>query len=154
MFNIRCDPQLNEIGGGVFFDAGDPLGPGNRRAVVALREQPGQRDLRRCRSRLGRNGSDLVDDAQIALEVLPGEARVGLAPVVVGALLWRADLTGEEAVPSGESGTNSISNSRSNGSSSAPGSRVHSEYSVCRAATGCTAWARRIVARLASDKPM
>ena len=34
---------------------------------------------------------------------------------------------------------------RSSGSSSASGSRVHSEYSVCRAATGWTAWARRIV---------
>ena len=30
--------------------------------------------------------------------------------------------------------------------SPAPGSRVHSEYSLWIAATGCTAWARRIVA--------
>jgi hypothetical protein len=32
------------------------------------------------------------------LEVLAGEARVGLAPIVVGELLGGADLTGEEAV--------------------------------------------------------
>ena len=70
----------------------------NRSDVVALREQPGQRDLCRCCSCLLGNGSNLVDDAQIALEVLASEARVGLAPVVVGELLRRADLAGEEAV--------------------------------------------------------
>ena len=35
--------------------------------------------------------------------------------------------------------------SRSSGRSSSSGSRLHSEYSVCSAATGWTAWARRIV---------
>ena len=35
---------------------------------------------------------DLVDDAQVALEVLAGEARVGLAPVVVGEVVDGADL--------------------------------------------------------------
>ena len=90
--------QLDAVGGGVLLDAGDPLGAGDRGDVVALREQPGQRDLRRCGARLGGDGLDLVDDAQVALEVLAGEARVGLAPVVVGELLGRADLAGEEAV--------------------------------------------------------
>ena len=33
------------------------------------------------------------------------------------------------------------------------GSRHHSEYSLCSAATGCTAWARRIVSTPASDRP-
>ena len=87
-----CDlrgAQLDAIGGGVLLDAGNPLGAGNRSDVVALREQPGQSDLCRCGSHLSGNGSDLVDDAQIALEVLAGEARVGLAPVVVGELLGR-----------------------------------------------------------------
>ena len=46
----------------------------------------------------GGNGLDVVDDAQVAPEILAGEARVGLAPVVVGKLLGRADLAGEEAV--------------------------------------------------------
>jgi len=32
--------------------------------------------------------------------------------------------------------------------------RVHKEYLVCTAVTGCTVWARRIAARLASDSPM
>jgi hypothetical protein len=43
---------------------------------------------------------------------------------------------------------------RSSGSSAASGSRVHSEYSVCRAVSGWMAWARRIVSGLASDRPM
>ena len=91
--------QLDAVGGGVFLDAGDPLGAGNRRDVVALREQPGQRDLCRCCTCLAGNGLDFVDDAQVALEVLAGEAWVGLAPVVVGELLGRADVAGEEAMP-------------------------------------------------------
>jgi hypothetical protein len=45
---------------------------------------------------------DLVDDAEVLLEVARGEARVGLAPVVVAELLGGADLPGEEACPSGE----------------------------------------------------
>ena len=79
--------QLDTIGGRVLLDAGDALGAGNGGDVVALREQPGQRDLCRCRPRLGGDGLDLVDDAQVAGEVLSGEARVGLAPVVVAELL-------------------------------------------------------------------
>ena len=79
--------QLDVVGGRVLLDAGDPLGAGNRGDVVSLREKPGQGDLCRSCARLGCNGSDLVDDAQVALEVLAGEARVGLAPVVVGELL-------------------------------------------------------------------
>ena len=74
--------QLDAIGSGVLLDARDPLGTGDRGDVVALREQPGQSDLGRCCTRLGGNGLDLVDDAQVALEVLAGEARVGLPPIV------------------------------------------------------------------------
>jgi hypothetical protein len=44
--------QLDVIGGGVLLDAGDPFGAGNRRDVVALREQPGLSDWWRCCSRL------------------------------------------------------------------------------------------------------
>src|SRR5467141_1459597 len=87
--------QLDAVGGGVLLDAGNPLGAGNRSDVVTLCEQPGQSDLCRCCSRLSGNGSDLVNNAQITLEVLAGEARVGLAPVVAGELLGRADLARE-----------------------------------------------------------
>ena len=39
---------------------------------------------------LGGDGLDLVDDAQVLLEVPLGEARVGLAPVVVGEVVGRS----------------------------------------------------------------
>ena len=96
-FDLRS-AQLDAVGGGVLLDAGDPFGAGNRGNVVTLREQPGQSDLCRCGSHLRGNGLDLVNDAQIALEVLASEARVGLAPVVVGELLGRADVASEEPV--------------------------------------------------------
>jgi len=90
--------ELDAVGGGVLLDAGDPPGAGDRGDVVALSEQPGQRDLRRCGAGFGGDGLNLVDDGQVALEVLPGEAGVGLAPVVVGDVVGGADLAGEEAV--------------------------------------------------------
>ena len=92
--------QLDAVRGGVLLDTRNPLGARNRSDVVTLREQPGQRDLGRCCSYLPGNGSNLVDDAQIALEVLAGETRVRLAPVDVEELLGRADLAGEEAMKS------------------------------------------------------
>ncbi|KAG1317983.1 hypothetical protein G6F63_015422 [Rhizopus arrhizus] len=39
------------------------------------------------------------------------------------------------------------------GKTSCSGSRHHSEYSLCKAVTGCTACARRIVCTPASDRP-
>ena len=61
--------QLDAVGSGVLLDAGDALGAGDRGDVVTLREQPGQRDLRRCGVELGSDGLDLVDDAEVLLEV-------------------------------------------------------------------------------------
>jgi hypothetical protein len=48
------------------------------RDVVALREQPGQRHLRRCGARLDGDRLDLIDDTQVALEALAGKARGGV----------------------------------------------------------------------------
>ena len=50
-------------------------------------------------------------------------------------------------LPSGLNGTKPIPSSSSVGRISASGSRHHSEYSLCRAVTGWTAWARRMVLR-------
>ena len=55
--------------------------------------------------------------------------------------------------PSGLYGTKPIPSSRVVGSTSSSGVRSHSVYSVCSAAIGWTAWARRIVAADASDRP-
>ena len=41
--------EHDAVGGSVLLDAGDAPGTGDRRDVVALGEQPGQRDLRRVR---------------------------------------------------------------------------------------------------------
>ncbi len=79
--------QLDAVGGGVLLDPGRPFRAGNRSNVVTSREQPGQSDLRRCGSRFGGDRLDFVDDAEISLEVLASEARVGLAPIVVRELL-------------------------------------------------------------------
>ena len=49
-------------------------------------------------------------------------------------------------LPSGLKGTNPMPSSASVGRTSGSGSRVHSEYSLCTAVTGCTACALRIVA--------
>jgi hypothetical protein len=85
--------QLDAVGGGVLLDAGDALGPGDRGDVVSLREQPGQSDLRRCGVDLGGDGLDLVDDAEVLLEVAS----------VKGGLVLRqsssASSSGERIVP-------------------------------------------------------
>ena len=65
---------------------------------LPLGEQPGQGDLRGRGAGLGGDGLHLVDDGQVALEVVPGEAGVGLAPVVVGDVARGADLAGKESV--------------------------------------------------------
>ena len=56
-------------------------------------------------------------------------------------------------MPSGLKGTNPMPSSSSVGRISCSGSRHHSEYSLCSAATGCTACARRIVFAPASERP-
>jgi hypothetical protein len=75
--------QLDAVGYGVLLEAGDALGSGDRGDVVALGEQPRQRDLCRGGVDFGGDGLDLVDDAEVLLEVAMGEARVGFAPVIV-----------------------------------------------------------------------
>jgi hypothetical protein len=90
--------ELDAVGGGVFLHPRHPFRAGDRGDVVAPDEQPRQADLRRCGTSLCRNGLDLVDDAEVALEVLAGESRVVLAPVVIHKVVDGADLAGEETV--------------------------------------------------------
>src|SRR6266540_3415690 len=56
-------------------------------------------------------------------------------------------------LPNGLNGTNPMPSSSSVGMMSASGSRHQSEYSLCRAVTGCTAWARRMTSTPASERP-
>jgi hypothetical protein len=79
--------ELDDVGGGVLLDAGDPPGAGDRGDVVALGEQPGQGDLRRGGAGFGGDGRDLADGGQVAVEVLAGEAGVGQVCLLLFALL-------------------------------------------------------------------
>ena len=66
------------VSGGVLLDTRDPLGSGDRRDVVALREQPGQRHLRRRGVRLGGDGLDLIDDEPITVAAYVEQHRANL----------------------------------------------------------------------------
>src|SRR3954454_19162589 len=90
--------QLNPVGGGVLFDSGHAAGAGGGGDVVAAGEDPGERGLGGRGTDLCSDGADFVDDGEVAGEVLPGEAWVGLAPVIVGEVVDGADLSGEQAV--------------------------------------------------------
>src|SRR5215207_4918221 len=90
--------EFDAVGSGVFLDAGNPPGSGDGSDVVAAGQQPRQRGLCRRGSDLGADGLHLVDDAQVALEVLAGEPRVGLAPVVIGEVVHGADPPGQQAM--------------------------------------------------------
>ena len=56
--------------------------------------------------------------------------------------------------PTGEKATKVMPSSRQVSSTAISGFRVHSEYSVCSAATGCSAWALRKVGAETSERPM
>jgi hypothetical protein len=146
--------ELDGIGGHVFIDAGDTLGPGDRGDVVALREQPCQSHLGRGSAGLGCDGSDLVGNAQVALEVLAGEARVRLAPVVVGEVVDGSDGPGEEAVAERRVRNEADAELAEDGQDLLLGIARPQQYSDCSAVTGCVACARRIVSTQASDSPM
>ena len=94
--------EPDAVGCGVLFDTGDALGAGDRGDLIALRQQPRQRDLGRGGVELVGDGLDLVDDPQVLLEVALGEARVGLAPVVVGELVGDRIVPVRNPCPSGE----------------------------------------------------
>jgi hypothetical protein len=95
----------------------------------------------------------VLDESLIGVAVLRSEAGDGGADVAVGELGGRFRLPVRKPLPSGLNGTNPMPSSAQVASTSASGSRVHSEYSLCTAVTGRTACARRIVAADASDRP-
>ena len=58
-------------------------------------EDPGERGLCWCGADLLTDRADLIDDREVAPEVLARESRVGLAPVVVSEVIDCSDLAGE-----------------------------------------------------------
>ena len=146
--------QLDGVGGGVLLHPGDPLGAGDRGDVVALGEQPGQGHLRRGGADLGGDGLTSSAMRRLRWKFSPVKRGLVLRQSSSSKSSGRADLPVRKPWPSGEYGTKPMPSSRSSGSTSSSGSRVHSEYSDCSAVIGCTAWARRIVSAPASDRPM
>ena len=100
------------------------------------------------------SAADLIDDRLVGAEVLGGESGHAGADLV-GARTSRPAVTVpvRKPLPSGLNGTNPMPSSAQVGSTSGSGSRVHSEYSLCTAVTGVTAWARRMVPAPASESP-
>ena len=115
-------------------------------AATRARSAPAWRSCASRRPPAGRPA--LVRGARFGREPRQRAAEVG---AVEGRL--RVDRAGEEALAERLNGTKPMPSSSSAGSTSRSGSRVHSEYSLCTAATGCTACARRIVCAPASERP-
>src|ERR1700761_5945555 len=72
---------------------------------------------------------------------------------VLSNLVDESILPVKKPFPRGLNGTKPMPSSASVGMTDASGSRQKSEYSLCRAVTGCTAWARRMVLAPASERP-
>ena len=94
--------QLDAVSSCVFLEPRDALCTGDRGNVVSLGEEPGERDLGRCRADLLRDSLDLVDDPQVVLEVALGEAWVVSTEVAGVELVPRTEAAGQEAAAEGE----------------------------------------------------
>jgi hypothetical protein len=88
--------QLDVRRGDVLLQTRAALGPGDRDDVVALGQHPCKRELRRRHALGGGELLDRGDEVEVALEVLALEARVPAAEVVVGEVVERLDLAGQE----------------------------------------------------------
>ena len=81
----------------VVLEIAHPASAGNGHDVLPLRQHPGERQLRRAAALGSRERSHLIDQRQIAREVLALKARVG-APIVIGReIIGALDGTGEKA---------------------------------------------------------
>ena len=140
--------ELDAGGADVFLEAVQLGGAGDRHDPRLLRQQPGERDLRRRRAasrgdrrRADRRapGSPCAPPAKSAARCcgsrrLANDVFSSISPV-------------RKPLPSGLNGTKPMPSSSSVGRISFSGSRHHSEYSLCSAVTGCTACARRMLSR-------
>ncbi len=88
--------QFDRVGTDVLLKARNAFGARDRRDVIALGQQPRDRDLCRCGADLRCDGCDLVGETQVVLEVLAAEA-AGRNPYdkalsnLVGELSTRSD---------------------------------------------------------------
>ena len=123
---------------GVLLDAVGPAGAGDRHDPRLLGQQPGQGDLPRgdaLRPRRARR--TWSTSAWLAARFSALEPRDRGADVARRRTSRRvATVPVRNPLPSGLNGTKPMPSSASVGSTSASGSRVHSEYSLCTAVTG------------------
>ena len=129
-------------------------GAGDRHDPRLLRQQPGQRDLRRRRLLRCGDLAEQIDQRLIGLARASAEKRgTMLRKSLLSNVVLSLIAPVRKPLPSGLKGTKPMPSSSSVGRISCSGSRHHSEYSLCSAVTGCTAWARRMVCAPASDRP-
>src|SRR5437773_1974835 len=83
-------------GADVFLDVPPVLGAGNRDDVVAVGEQPRERELAGRAAFLPGERFDAPDKIEILLKVVTLKARMVLAPIALGDVLRTRDLAGEE----------------------------------------------------------
>src|SRR6185312_4857543 len=89
--------ELHIGGRRVLLEASRALGAGDWHDVVALGQHPSERKLRRRHATLLGEFGDAVGEPEVLLQRLLLESRVGAPPVVLGQIIERADLPGEEA---------------------------------------------------------
>src|SRR4029434_6472702 len=82
--------------GAVLLQVAAPLGARDRHDVVALRQHPGDRELRGRDALLGGERLDPFDDREVALEVALLEARMPVADVLRREVPGAPELPGEE----------------------------------------------------------
>jgi hypothetical protein len=97
--------ELDIVGCDVLFGTRHPLGSGDRGDVVAFGQEPCDGNLRGCCAGLLCDASDLVGDAEIALEVLAGESRIGPPPVGSSRSSMEWIVPVRNPCPNGEYGT-------------------------------------------------
>jgi hypothetical protein len=100
-----------------------------------------------------RDGGEQVDQGLVGLRASAANRGMVVRMSLLSNPVLSLIVPVRKPLPSGLYGTKPMPSSSSVGSTSASGLRHHNEYSLCTAVTGWTAWARRMVAALASDIP-
>lgn len=115
------------------------LGAGNRNDVIALRQHPGQRKLPGADTFIGCQRLHLLHQLQVFAEVFALETRVE-ATVIIGAEVIRAfQCARQEATAERAVGDKCNTQALAGGEATVMFlSRLHNEYSLCRALIGCT----------------
>ena len=123
----------------IFFQAMQLGGAGDRHDPRFLRQQPGERDLRGVAFLLAAIALAYRQGPGWPCDFRPEKRGTTLRKSVLSKLVLSSIAPVRKPLPSGLKGTKPMPSSSSGGKISFSGSRHHSEYSLCRAATGCTA---------------